>query len=142
MPVIIADDIVQNQVNTSADVTAKKAADLALATIHLFTNNIPPTPQNVTADFIEAAFTGYAAQAVAGWGANELSLDGGVATNNTTVLEWIGPADASGQTIYGYYILSAGGGTPLIGAYLFANPVSLNVPTDVLDLVVAYKRHP
>lgn len=140
MPVIVADTIVQGQVNKAADVAAKILGDLALCTVHLFTNDYVPVPQSVLGSFTEAVFTGYAAQAVAGWGTPELPSDGSVGVNDTTVLEWVGPSDASGQTVYGYYLRSAGAGTPYIGAYRFPFQVPLAVPTDVLDLVAGYFR--
>lgn len=139
MPVVTTDASVQTQANRAADLTAKKAADLALATIHLFSNNYNPLPTSVVADFTEAVFTGYAAQPVAGWNANQLSQDGSVSTDATTVLTWVGPNDPTGQTIYGYYVLSAGMGTPLVYAVRFPTPVALAVPTNVLALVVTYR---
>lgn len=139
MSVVTADNSVQTQANKDTDLTAKKAGDLAMATVHLFSNNITPTPQTPVGSYMEAVFTGYAAKAIAGWTANEWQLDGSVSTTGTGVLSWVGPADASGQTIYGYFVLSAGAGTPLIYASLFANPVSLSRVTDVLDLVPTYR---
>jgi hypothetical protein len=141
MPVISPDTSVQNITNKAADLTVKKAGDLALATVHLFTNNINPGPNNVVGDFTEAVFTGYVAKAIPGWTANELPGDGNVGTTGTTVLTWVGPADATGQTIYGYFVLSVGAGTPLIYACRFPAQVPLAVPTDVLDLVPTYTEH-
>lgn len=139
MPVIIPDTSVQVVSNKSADLAVKKAGDLALATVHLFTNNLTPTPQNVTGDFTEAVFTGYLAKAIPGWTANEVNLDGTVNSTGTTVLTWVGPGDGTGQTIYGYYVLSAGVGTPLIYAARFPVAVGLELVTDVLDLVPTFK---
>jgi len=139
MPVIISDNSVQGQANKSADLTAKKAGDLAAATVHLFTNDFVPTPTATAADFTEATFTGYAPVAVAGWNADEYNIDGSVSTDATNVMTWVGPGDASGQTIRGYYVLSAGLGTPYLYAVLFDDPVGLNHPTDVLGVVVTFK---
>lgn len=139
MPVITSDNSVQSQSNKSADLTVKKAGDLAAATIHLFINNYNPGTTSSVGDFTEATFTGYTPQAVAGWNANELSADGSVSTDATTVKTWIGPADMTGQTVYGYYVLSAGMGTPYLYAVRFPVAVGLNVPTDVLALVATFR---
>src|SRR5437588_722439 len=80
MPVVTTDAVMQGQVNKGADVTAKKAGDLAAATFHLYTNNLVPGPQNVLGDFTEAVFTGYVPIAAAGWNANEFAADGSVST--------------------------------------------------------------
>lgn len=138
MPVITSDAAVQGQVNKSADLTAKKAGDLAAATIHLFTSNNVPTAFSVLADFTEAVFTGYAPIAVTAWNANELSLDGNVSTDATNVATWVGPGDATGETIQGYFVRSAGAGTPYLYAVKFPAPVALRVPTDVLALVATF----
>jgi hypothetical protein len=139
MPLIEADPTVQIAANKSADLTAKKAGDLALATVHLYTNNHTPVPGDVVANFTEAAFTGYAAKAIPGWTANDVDVDGSVSSTGTTVLTWTGPADASGQTVYGYYILSVGGGTPIIAAALFTAPVGMNGVGDILDMVPTFR---
>lgn len=138
MPVIVADLIVQSQVNKGVDLTAKKAGDLALATVHLFTNDYTPTPASVVGDFTEAVFTGYVDKAIPGWTANEYLLLGSVTTTGTTVLSWAGPGDATGETIFGYYVLSAGAGTPFIYAARLPEQFALANPANVLDLVPTY----
>lgn len=140
MPVVTVDASVQGQVNRSADVTAKKAGDLALATVHLFTNALTPTPSSVVGDFTEATFTGYAAVAVAGWNANRLNTDGSISIDATNVMTFVGPGDATGETIQGYYVLAAGGGTPYLYAVRFPTPVALLTPADVLALVATYRN--
>lgn len=139
MPTVQEDLSVQIQANKGADLTAKKAGDLALATVHLFTNNHTPAPGDAVGAFTEATFTGYVAKAVAGWTANDNNQDGSVGTTATTVLTWTGPADGSGQTVYGYYVLSAGAGTPILYAVKFPAGIGLNVPTDILNLVPSFR---
>lgn len=139
MPVVLTDQSVQGQTNKSADLTAKKAGDLAGATVHLYTNDYTPTPQSVVGDFTEATFTGYAAVAVAGWTANRLEASGAVSTDATNVIPFVGPGDATGQSIMGYFVKSAGGGTPYLYAVKFAAPVPLNSPADVLALVATFR---
>jgi len=143
MPVVQTDTVIQTQVNKGTDLTSKKAGDLAAATVHLFTNNITPTPLNVIGDFTEATFTGYAPVAVTGWGANASPPDGSVNADSTNVITFVGPSDASGQTIFGYFVKSAGLGTPLIYSARFAAPFGagfpLITPADVLALVATFK---
>lgn len=138
MPAIAVDTSVQVQDNKATDLTAKKAGDLALATVHLFTNNVTPTPSSQVGDFTEAVFTGYVAKVAAGWTANNEPPDGSVSTDSTNVMSWVGPNDGTGETIYGYYVLSAGGGTPLIYAAKFPVAIGLSTPTDVLNLVATF----
>ncbi len=138
MPVVPLDNTVQVAANKATDLTAKKAGDLALATVHLFTNNYTPLPTSVVGDFTEAAYVGYAAGVVAGWTANDIQADGTVTTDSTNVMPFVGPVGGAGPTVYGYYVLSAGGGTPLIYATRFTAPVALLDNNDVLNLVATY----
>lgn len=140
MPLILADNSVQTQANKSAQLTAKKAGDLAAATVHLFTNDINPTAGSVVGDFTEPVYAGYAGQPVAGWTANELEADGTVSTVATTVLSFTGPAAGGGPTVYGYYVLSAGGGTPLIYAARFVEPFGLVNDLKTLDVVPTFTQ--
>jgi hypothetical protein len=139
MPVIQGDNTVQVQSNKAADLTAKEAGDLALAKIDLFTNNRIPTPLDVIGDYTLPTFTGYVQKAFAGFTAEDLQPDGTVTITATNVVSWVGPADATGQVVQGYLIRAAAGGA-LIAAAKFPAPVSLMVPTDVLDLVATYTQ--
>lgn len=139
MPAVLEDISVQVSTNKDADLTVKKAGDLALAKIDLFVNNHTPLPSSVFADFTLATFTGYVQKAVAGFTANETNLDGSVGTTATTVLSWVGPGDATGETVYGYLIRSAAVGNPLIAAVKLSSPVPLNTPADVLNLVPTFR---
>ena len=140
MPVIQIDPSVQVQVNKGADLTAKKAGDLAAATVHLFTNDVNPGPQGVVGDFVEAAYAGYAAVAVAGWTANNTDLQGNVSTDGTAVISFTGPVAGGGPLVYGYYVLSAGGGTPLIYYARFTAPFSLADNSKILSMVPTFTR--
>lgn len=139
MPVVITDTSSQAIANKVTDLAAKKAGDLAGATFHLYTNDYEPTPQSVVGDFDEATFTGYASIAAVGWNATEQNPDGSVSTDTTNVMTWVGPGDATGQTIHGYYVLSAGAGTPYIYGVKFPEPVPLATPADVLALVGSFR---
>lgn len=140
MPVVTADNTVQSQVNKAADLDAKKLGDLLTATVHLFTNDYNPLPSSKVTDFTEAAFTGYAAKSVVLWTADQYNADGTVETASTNVMSWVGPTDMTGETIYGYYVLSIGGGTPLVYSARFDSPIGLNDATQVLDLVATFVR--
>lgn len=139
MPIVSGDVTVQANPNKDADLTAKKAGDLALATVHLFVNDIVPDGDTVVADFVECADTAYTPQVVAGWTANDPSPDGSISTTSTNVMSWVGSGDDTGGTVYGYYVKSAGGGTPLIYSVRLPFPQPLNAITDVIDLVATYR---
>src|SRR5262249_3938088 len=139
MPAVLEDISVQVSTNKDADLTVKKAGDLALAKIDLFVNNHTPLPSSVFADFTLATFTGYVQKAVAGFTANETNLDGSVGTTATTVLSCVGPGDATGENVYGYLMRAAAAGDPLIAAVKLSSPVPLNTPADVLNLVPTFR---
>ena len=139
MPTVLADATVQAAPNKSTDLTAKKAGDLALATVHLYMNDLDPTPDTAVGDFVECSGTTYVPKAVPGWTANDPSPDGSVSITGTTVLSWVGDGDDSGGTVYGYFVKAAAGGTPLIYSCRFPVPMPLDAATDVLDLVPTYR---
>lgn len=138
MPLILADNGWQGQTNKSADLTAKKAGDLAGATVHLFTNDVDPRTFATLASFTEAAYAGYAAIAIAGWSANELNPDGTVTITATNVMTFTGPAAGGGPTVYGYFVQSAGAGTPYLYYARFSAPVNLTDNTKLLEMVATY----
>lgn len=138
MPVLAVDTTVQGVLDKEADLTAKKAGNLALAKIDLFTNNVNPNELSVLGDFTLPVWTGYVQKAVAGWTANALSVDGQVSTDATNVVSWAGPGDGTGQTVYGYILREAAGGAYIAGAR-FPAPVGIAAVTDVLNLVATYR---
>jgi len=140
MSYVLGNGSVQAQTNKDADLTAKKAGDLDLATVHIFTNDFTPTSQNVIGDYTEAAYAGYVPIALVGWTANQAQTDGTVTTTSTTVLSFSGPAAGGGPTAYGYFVKSAGVGTPLIYGERFDTPQSLASVANILNLVPTYRQ--
>lgn len=99
---------------------------------HLYQNNYTPTDSSVLSDFVEANFTGYAAQTVAATAWNNATTDASGNTCATAAdLVWTNTGTTS-QTIYGYYVTDTGG-TILEWCERFANPRTLN-PNDKLTL--------
>lgn len=84
----------------------KASTPYATAECHLYSNDITPDPSTLEADFVEAAFGGYAAVAIV-WedayidGAGNVHLPGNVPTFLCTGTPF--------EDIYGYYVLGAGG---------------------------------
>jgi hypothetical protein len=101
----------------------------------------PPSRQSVLADFTEATFTGYVKKAVTlGTAGYDVSINEAVQAS-TTVSQWNGPSDASGQTVIGWALVSEVAGPPVVDTLrasgLFDNPHSLAVPTDMLAIAVS-----
>lgn len=121
--------LVQNRTNMIADLNVKVAGDLAACTVHLFKNDMTPTPTTVIGDLTEADYTGYAAQPVGAWGGAFVNAEGKAQVTAPSL-----QFQPSGSTVtnvcYGYYYRSAGGGTPLLGAVRFDEPVAMG---SVLD---------
>ena len=92
----------------------------------LFTNNVIPTYNTVLAGLTEAVYTGYAEQAVT-FETVYGKPDGSIVLQ-TTLLEFAGPTDTTGQICYGYFILDAITSGNLLMAELFAVPINLSVP--------------
>jgi len=112
---------------------------LAVSTIKLFKNDMVPDVGTVLADFTEADFSGYAAQAVATWGVPYIDqVNGGVsitapahqfqAANPTTVP----------NTVYGYYLEDTGGN--LVQAGRFDAPIDMVQPSDGFVLAVTINQ--
>jgi len=113
---------------------ANVAGDFDAATVHLFKNDFAPNPDMVIGDFVEATYTGYAAIPIPAWGLDYRD-DLGNDVNLANPVQFVGPSDSVPQVIYGYYIRSAGGGTPLLSAERFVDgPLSMNLPTDLLTI--------
>lgn len=106
-------------------------------TLKLFKNDLTPTDDTVIGDFTEADFTNYATKTLTravgagNWGTPATA--GGTTSstyNSGTPLSWT--CGASGNTIYGYYVVGATSGT-LLFCERFATARVL-ASTDVLNL--------
>lgn len=108
------------------------AGEIALATVHLFTNDVDPGPDAVVGDFNEATFAGYAAQALGAFGDPFMGPDGIARVYAPSQqYNWTG---APTETVYGFYILSAGGGTPFIEYFRLDTPKTMQSASDALRL--------
>jgi len=106
--------------------------------IHLFTNNFNPLPSSVLTAFTEATFTGYLAISVTAWGAPFTDVSGSAASVAPSA-EWVGPSDASGETIYGfYYTTGAGAGTLQFSGKFDEGPIPLASTANALVLILTY----
>jgi len=94
-------------------------------TLHLFQNDISPTPETVVGDFDEADFTGYAAEAGVDFGAAYLDEPNLEAKLTIPTVQFSATGGATPNTIYGGYITDAAG-TYLYGSQRFAVPIQIN----------------
>jgi hypothetical protein len=110
------------------------AADLAGATLHLFTAVSSPLSINsLPTDFTEPVYTGYSPLAPGAWSVAYRDLNGQAALT-MPMQTFYGPANGGGPTILGVYLLAgsgsgsggSGGTSPrLIAAAQFDNPFPL-----------------
>lgn len=94
------------------------------ATAHLFSNDIHPDGTTVKADLVESAFDGYSAGGVVVWGAAWTDPDGVEHVTGPTIQATCTGGTTPEQAV-GYYVLSAGTGTPLLMAERFPAPISI-----------------
>ena len=93
-------------------------------TLKLYKNNYTPVASLVASDFTEADFTGYTSKSLtrALWNAATIVSGAAVSTYGSSPQTWT--CGATGNTIYGYYVVGATSGT-LLWAELFASPIVL-----------------
>ncbi len=113
-----------------ADLTA---GELAAATVHLFANDVNPGKGAVTADFIEATFTGSTALPITAWGSPFLNEDLDASALGP-LMQWNWTAGVT-DIVYGVYVLSAGAGTPLLAYARLETPKEMGTVDDSLALV-------
>lgn len=143
-----ADSLVWSQVGLAqalADLIngAAQIGVLAGAKVDLWTANLTPTPQNVTADLViptTGSWAGYVQKTITGYGATRTDTTGVVSADATPLMEWVGPAAGGGPTVYGYAVSSAAG--QLLYTVKFAVPVNMTTSANVLDIVPTFKMNP
>lgn len=103
-------------------------------TLKLYQNVYTPVATSVAGDFTEANFTNYTSKTLtrAGWAA--ATTVGGKAQSSYAEQTWT--CGASGNTIYGYFVIGATSGT-LLWAEEFAAPHVL-VDTDILGVTPVF----
>jgi hypothetical protein len=116
------------------------AAFLVTPFVHLFTAGPTPiTPESLPADFTEATFAGYAAQALNLPLVGPVQYDAddraGINAENFVAGAVVSP----GETILGYYIdEAAAGGVVLYMAEYFAVPIPIVALGDFIHIDVAF----
>ncbi len=88
---------------------------------HLYTNNYTPVHGTVIGDFTEAAFSGYANQALTSW--SSPALDGSFHAFTTADPVQFANTSGSGQVVYGYFLTDING--DLIGGEKYASPITI-----------------
>lgn len=82
-------------------------AELAGAEVCLFENNYTPVAGSLVGNFTEATFPGYAREPLANWTAVVIAADH--ARQDADDCEFTLSATGGPYSVYGYYVLSAGG---------------------------------
>lgn len=102
-------------------------------TLKLYQNDYIPISTSVVGDFTEADFTSYAEKTLArsGWASIEQDANEKAAAQYDSVQSWT--CGASGNTVYGYFVVGASSGT-LLWCERFAEP-QVMTNTVVLSLL-------
>lgn len=103
-------------------------------TLKLYNNNVTPDQTSVVGTFTEATFTGYSAKTLTRTGWTASSTVSNKAQSSYAQQSWT--CGATGETVYGYYVLGATSGVCL-WAEKFASPRIL-ANTDVLNLTPVF----
>ncbi len=103
--------------------------------VHLFTNNIVPTPANVLADFVEPTgvnLPGYAPIPIAQVGTPFIDLAGHAVQFWTDAVFQPSASPPAPLTIYGYFVVDHNGAGPtvLLWSVRFDNPVIVALDSD------------
>lgn len=93
-------------------------------TLHLFQNNFVPGPSNVVGDFVEATYSGYAANNLVF--APSFINGGGKGEADAGSFTFVRGVGATDNTIYGVYVLSAAGDMTYYERFAF--PVTMVIP--------------
>lgn len=89
----------------------------------LYTNNVTPAHGSVLANFIEAAWAGYVAQTLSGWGG--AGLDGTFHAFSTASLVGFGNTSGVGQNTYGYFVTDITGAILLFAERFAGAPLTI-----------------
>lgn len=114
--------VFQGLANALADLIV---GQLALAQVHLFTNNHTPSQADTIADYTELVGTGYVEQAVNPWGSEVLGGDNFYTTTGP-LLTFTNSGGTPWLPIYGWYLTDSSGAI-LLTAGLFAGPITIGV---------------
>lgn len=84
------------------------ASEFDGAKVRLFKNDFVPDAETILGDFTAADFPGYAEITLETWSA-AYTNEGGRAQTDHPMVTWTVSDDFVGQTIYGMYVVNAGG---------------------------------
>jgi len=102
--------------------TGNGGADLDGCICHLYTNNVTPAASDVLGTYTEAAWTGYASQAMSLWPAAAIVSNKG-SSNHPAIFFTNGSAGS--VNTYGYYVTDSGGTLLLFAERFAAAPVAI-----------------
>jgi hypothetical protein len=112
------------------------AAPLDGAKLHLYSNNIAPTPGMVIGALTECTFLGSVAQSVV-WGTPHIDPQGNAVMDAGSLTFVAGSPIGASETVYGAYITDTAGAV-LLAACKFDAPISMNAPGQGLVVVIEY----
>jgi hypothetical protein len=105
---------------------------LAAAQLQLSKSAFTPGPTMIPADFDEADFVGYAAEAALAYGTAFVAGDGTYRIQPPSV-NFQATADTTPNVLYGWVVLNTGG-TAVLYAGLFDNPIPINLADDGVEV--------
>jgi hypothetical protein len=110
------------------------------AKVHLFKNNVTPSPGMLIGDLTEADFDGYAASSAIVWGTPGFLPDGTAAVVGTQKTFTVGASPVVLNTVYGYYVTD-GAGTGLLFARKFDAAVVLSAGGQFIVVLPTYPAY-
>ncbi len=126
--------LVFTQSGVSSFLANAAAGILAGSLVHLYQNNYVPTPLDVVANYTEATYTGYVAQAVLAASWNPVVQPDGSAGLIGPGLFFNPTATTVANVVYGYYVTDSTG-LILLWAEQFPAPVGMDGPGTGFTLV-------
>lgn len=104
--------------------------------IKLYKNNHTPADADTVADYTEADFDGYASKNLTAFGAAFLNASNKGETDHT-ILTWTDTGAVTPNSIYGYYVTTAGGA--LLWAEKLSNgPITMQANGDQYSVIPAF----
>ena len=109
------------------DALTNLLAQWGTLTMRLYQNNYTPAPGMALANFTEATFTGYSAQAIVQNGSVAIVSNQAVQADDQVTFQQTGTATTN--TIYGYFVTATDPVTStekVVGARLFDSPITMD----------------
>ncbi len=125
----------------SSSIATGAVYDPASTYVGLYTAAVLNGLNTVMANLTEAAYTGYARKLASPWAGPYQLLSGGIFYQGS-LLKFVGPSDATGQTVSGFFLADAATSGNLLYYVSFTTPIGLLTALDALDLVVRVNQDP